>query len=124
MKNNLVALEPKQFPEYAQAITDAGGQMTSVTTSTKALIWTDYSSPEALQAMLNANPQLEWVQLPFAGVDAFAEILKSPIIFTSAKRSYSEPVAEHALALCLALARRSGPFAATCSVFFFGAFGA
>ncbi len=98
--------------------------MTSVTTSTKALIWTDYSSPEALQAMLNANPQLEWVQLPFAGVDAFAEILKSPIIFTSAKRSYSEPVAEHALALCLALARRSGPFAATCSVFFFGAFGA
>ena len=105
MKNNLVALEPKQFPEYVEAITDAGGQVTSVTPSTKALVWTDYSSPGALQEVLNANPQLEWVQLPFAGVDAFGEILKSPIIFTSAKRSYSEPVAEHALALCLALAR-------------------
>ena len=105
MKNNLVALEPRQFPEYAQAIADSGGQVTAITASTQALIWTDYSSPEALQAILIANPQLEWVQLPFAGVDAFGEILKRPIIFTSAKRSYSEPVAEHALALCLSLAR-------------------
>jgi phosphoglycerate dehydrogenase-like enzyme len=105
LKHNLVALEPTQLPDYAQAITDAGGKVSAINKDVTALVWTDYSSPGALQAMLNANPQLEWVQLPFAGVDAFGEILKKPIIFTSAKRSYSEPVAEHALALCLALAR-------------------
>ena len=105
LKNNLVALEPRQFPAYAKAITEAGGQVEAITSEVTALIWTDYSAPEALQALLSANPQLEWVQLPFAGVDAFAEILNNPIVFTSAKRSYSEPVAEHALALCLSLAR-------------------
>jgi phosphoglycerate dehydrogenase-like enzyme len=56
--------------------------------------------------MLKQNPQIEWVQLPFAGVDAFAEILSSPVRFTSAKGSYKEPVAEHALALSLALGRK------------------
>jgi phosphoglycerate dehydrogenase-like enzyme len=45
------------------------------------------------------------VQLPFAGVDAFAEIINRPIRFTSAKGAYREPVAEHALALSLALMR-------------------
>ena len=100
-----MALEPSQLPDYAQAITDAGGEVTAINQDVTALVWTDYSAPGPLQAMLSANPQLEWVQLPFAGVDAFSEILTNPIIFTSAKRSYSEPVAEHALALCLALAR-------------------
>jgi phosphoglycerate dehydrogenase-like enzyme len=57
--------------------------------------------------MLEDNPQLRFVQLPFAGVDAFSQIIaRHPqITFTSAKRSYSEPVAEHALMLCMALGR-------------------
>jgi phosphoglycerate dehydrogenase-like enzyme len=57
--------------------------------------------------MLEDNPQLRFVQLPFAGVDAFSELIaRHPqITFTSAKRSYSEPVAEHALMLCMALGR-------------------
>jgi mutator protein MutT len=55
--------------------------------------------------MLSQNPQIEWVQLPFAGVDAFSEVLALPIRFTSAKGAYRQPVAEHALALCLALGR-------------------
>jgi phosphoglycerate dehydrogenase-like enzyme len=69
------------------------------------LIWTDYSQPEALGILIDENPQLEWVQLPFAGVDAFSEALGKPVRFTSAKGAYAEPVAEHALALCLALGR-------------------
>ena len=55
---------------------------------------------------MSENPQIEWVQLPFAGVDAFAKILSAPVRFTSAKGSYKEPVAEHALALALALGRK------------------
>lgn len=102
---SLVAMEPKTFPEYVQAVSDAGGQVVPLTDSVKGLIWLDYSQPQGLAKLLDENPQIEWVQLPFAGVDAFAEILKRPIRFTSAKGSYREPVAEHALALSLALMR-------------------
>lgn len=100
-----IAMEPKAFPEYEQAVLDAGGQVVPMSPQVKALIWLDYSQPQALAKMLDENPQIEWVQLPFAGVDAFAEILKRPIRFTSAKGSYREPVAEHALALSLAMMR-------------------
>lgn len=100
-----VAIEPKAFPEYLAATAEAGAQVVPLDSTVKALIWLDYSQPQALAELLSQNPQLEWVQLPFAGVDAFAEIIKRPILFTSAKGSYREPVAEHALALSLAMMR-------------------
>lgn len=100
-----VAMEPKQFPEYVQAVQDSGGRVVPLTSDVRALIWLDYSNPTGLEKLLDQNPQIEWVQLPFAGVDAFAEIIKRPIRFTSAKGAYREPVAEHALALSLAMMR-------------------
>lgn len=103
--NNLIALEPKQFPDYLAAIESVGGVVAPLGANVKALVWTDYSQPQALGELLAKNPQIEWVQLPFAGVDAFSDLIQLPPIFTSAKRAYSEPVAEHALALCLALGR-------------------
>ena len=103
--NNFVALEPKQFPAYLEAIESAGAKVVPVSPQVKALVWTDYANPQGLADLLKSNPQLEWVQLPFAGVDAFSEIIHSDPVFTSAKRSYSEPVAEHALMLCMALGR-------------------
>jgi len=62
---------------------------------------------------MTAHPQIEWLQLPWAGVDAFASVLSdlaaqpedSRPVVTSAKGAYSEPVAEHALALTLATLR-------------------
>jgi phosphoglycerate dehydrogenase-like enzyme len=103
---NLVAIEPKSDPAYEQAVVSAGGEVATLSDQVSALIWTDYSAPEKLAQVLEHNPQIEWVQLPFAGVDAFAEILSAPVRFTSAKGSYKEPVAEHALALSLALGRK------------------
>ena len=103
--NNLVALEPKQFPAYVEAIEASGGKVSPLTVDVRALVWTDYSDPESLADAIAKNPQLQWVQLPFAGVDAFSELLELPVTFTSAKRSYSEPVAEHALMLAMALGR-------------------
>jgi phosphoglycerate dehydrogenase-like enzyme len=104
--NNLVAIEPKSFPAYEEAVASAGGLVAPLSDKTRALIWTDYSAPDLLAKVLESNPQLEWVQLPFAGVDAFANLLNAPVRFTSAKGSYKEPVAEHALALALALGRK------------------
>ena len=108
MAKNLIGLEPRRFEAYAAAISAAGGVVSDLSDEVSSLVWTDYSAPDKLATLLEQNPQLEWVQLPFAGVDAFSDIIasNSQIIFTSAKRSYSEPVAEHALMLCMALGRK------------------
>ena len=106
VNRNKVAIEPKSFDEYETAVVAAGAELSPMADDVAALIWTDYARPAALAELLEKNPQLEWVQLPFAGVDAFADVLRHPVKFTSAKGSYREPVAEHALALSLALARK------------------
>jgi phosphoglycerate dehydrogenase-like enzyme len=106
--NNYVALEPRQFEAYAKAIESAGGEIRALSEDVSALVWTDYADPAALARAVTENPQLRWVQLPFAGVDAFCSTISGfpDIVFTSAKRSYSEPVAEHAMMLCMALGRK------------------
>lgn len=71
----------------------------------EAIIWTDYSQPQVLADLLESNTQIQWVQLPFAGVDAFSNVLNHPVRFTSAKGAYRKPVAEHALLLMMALGR-------------------
>ena len=107
MQNNLIGLEPRQFDAYVDAIQTSGGLIAKMGPDVGALVWTDYARPDLLEAMLEENPQLRFVQLPFAGVDAFSKIIAGhpEITFASAKRSYSEPVAEHALMLCMALGR-------------------
>ncbi len=77
---------------------------------TRGLIWLAESDSELLVDTLHAHPGIGWVQLPWAGVDAFAGALAAFAdaprpIFTSAKGAYSDPVAEHALALTLAVLR-------------------
>ena len=106
MANNLVAIEPKSFPEYEKAVELGGAKLSPMGPDVRGLIWTDYSSPAALGELIERNPQLEWVQLPFAGVDAFSKQLDKKVLFTSAKGAYREPVAEHALTLALALGRK------------------
>jgi phosphoglycerate dehydrogenase-like enzyme len=104
--NNFVAIEPRSFPEYEKALELGGAKLSPMGSDVRGLIWTDYSSPAALGELIDRNPQLEWVQLPFAGVDAFAKQLDKKVLFTSAKGAYREPVAEHALTLALALGRK------------------
>jgi phosphoglycerate dehydrogenase-like enzyme len=104
--NNFVAIEPRSFPEYEKALELGGAKLSPMGPDVRGLIWTDYSSPTALGELIDRNPQLEWVQLPYAGVDAFADHLEKKVVFTSAKGAYREPVAEHALMLALALGRK------------------
>lgn len=100
-----VAIAPQVREEFVLAVTSGGADLVELDDTVTGLVWTDYSQPELLRQTLDANPQLDWVQLPFAGVDAFADLFTRAPLFTSAKGAYSEPVAEHALALSLALAR-------------------
>jgi phosphoglycerate dehydrogenase-like enzyme len=80
----------------------AGGGVVVDPSEADVLIWTEPLDGPALGAQLAAAPGIRWVQLPFAGVDAFLSLLDDDRTWTSTKGAYSEPVAEHALALGLA----------------------
>lgn len=105
-----IAILPEPRPIYARAIEAGGGVVAPLSADTRGILWLSDGESAELTTILRANPAIGWVQLPWAGVDGFAEVLaefaddETPV-WTSAKGAYSEPVAEHALALTLAVLR-------------------
>lgn len=89
----------------AEAVTAAGGAVVAPDRA-EALVWSVPRDPGDLADLLAANPGIGWVQLPFAGVDAFLDVLDHDHAWTSGKGAYDQPVAELALALVLATRRR------------------
>ncbi|TFD55407.1 hydroxyacid dehydrogenase [Cryobacterium frigoriphilum] len=104
-----IAILPEATPAFTRAVTDAGGTLAPLSAATRGLVWLSYQRAGELDRVLTENPQVGWVQLPWAGVDAFAGVLaahaRPGLTITSAKGAYAQPVAEHALALTLALMR-------------------
>jgi lactate dehydrogenase-like 2-hydroxyacid dehydrogenase len=101
---------PDDDPMFADAVRAGGGEIAPLSEHTRGLVWLSYGDAQDLVAVLDAHPGIEWVQLPYAGVDAFSHVLAGyadrPLpLWTSAKGAYSQPVAEHALTLALALLR-------------------
>lgn len=91
-----------------QAAQDAGFHVLTDDDGTATdVVMVEMTSPEALAQVLDKNPNLSWVQFPFAGVEPYIPVARKypHITFTSAKGTYAPPVAEHALALTLALMR-------------------
>jgi phosphoglycerate dehydrogenase-like enzyme len=92
------------------AIETGGGEVVDLAEA-EALVWTDTSTDRAvageLADLLAAHPAIHWVQLPWAGVEQYAAfgVFDHEHVWTCAKGAYSEPVAEHALALILASLR-------------------
>ncbi|MEG8036687.1 D-isomer specific 2-hydroxyacid dehydrogenase family protein [Sphingomonas sp. LR61] len=103
-----VAVLPEPTDLHVTAVTEAGGTVAPLDADTRGLVWLDPRDPSGLADALDAAPGIGWVQLPFAGVDAFAHLIQEHgdrVLFTSAKGAYAEPVAEHALALTLGTLR-------------------
>ncbi len=105
-----IAILPEPREPFTGAVQSAGGTVAPLSADTRGIIYLDEKDPNKLLAALEANPEIGWVQLPWAGVDAFAGVLaryagQETPLWTSAKGAYSEPVAEHALALTLGLMR-------------------
>ncbi|WP_258068696.1 NAD(P)-dependent oxidoreductase [Rathayibacter sp. AY1C1] len=103
-----VAVLPRPKPVFAEAVESGGGVVVGLDESPDALLWLSYGRTDELAAVLEEHPSIRWVQLPWAGVDVFAPVLaasRADVVWTSAKGAYAEPVAEHALALVLALLR-------------------
>lgn len=105
-----IAVLPDASSDLARVVERAGGVVAPLDARTRGLVWTASSGSEELLATLRAAPGIGWVQLPWAGVDGVAAALEASRsdgrIWTSGKGVYARPVAEHALALALALLRR------------------
>ena len=108
-----ISVAPTQGQTFVQAIESGGGNVEPLGPHTRGLVWLSEKRSDELQAILREHPGIEWLQLPWAGVDAFSDVLawlatqdphERPVV-TSAKGAYSEPVAEQALALTLACLR-------------------
>lgn len=82
----------------------AGGASLAEPAEAEGLVWVKPTGVAELREILEPNPQIRWVQLPWAGVEEFAAagVFGDGRVWTCGKGVYAEPVAEHALALGLA----------------------
>ncbi|GAA1062211.1 D-isomer specific 2-hydroxyacid dehydrogenase family protein [Agromyces bracchium] len=104
-----IAIVPDADRAFVDAATASGGRVEPLSAATRGLVWTSSAEAERLERILAEHPAISWVQLPWAGVDAFADLLArhrdDGRTWTSAKGAYAQPVAEHALGLALGVLR-------------------
>jgi phosphoglycerate dehydrogenase-like enzyme len=106
-----IALEPVGARGFlADAIVAGGGELVA-TEEAEALVWADALDPGRLPELLARHPRIDWVQLPWAGIEPFVDVLDTDRTWTCGKGVYAEEVAEHALALALAGFRHVGGYA-------------
>ena len=92
------------------AVVDGGGTVVDVEDA-EAIIWAHPTSTGELDDLLDAHPDVRWVQLPWAGIEPFLDVIDRRVVWTNGKGVYAEPVAEHALALLLGGLRHVGAYA-------------
>ncbi len=102
MRAPRIAVLPEGLRPFVRDAVVAGGGVLVPLAEAEALVWVSPTGAAELRALLDTNPQLRWVQLPWAGVEPFATVFDRARIFTAGQGVYAEEVAEHALALALA----------------------
>jgi phosphoglycerate dehydrogenase-like enzyme len=110
----LIAVAPDTRPDmyaaFAEAVRAGGGELASVDDA-RGLVWADPARADAFPEIAARAGRLEWVQLPFAGIEPFATYLDPRYVWTCGKGVYARPVAELALGLALAGMRGLGTYA-------------
>jgi phosphoglycerate dehydrogenase-like enzyme len=108
-----IAVEPAGVRDFLVKAIEAGGGHVVGPGAAQAVVWADTSDHAALAQLLDAHPNLRWVQLVFAGIEPYVDTARAHAdrTWTCAKGVYAEPVAEHALALVLAARRRLDRYA-------------
>ena len=103
-------MEPENWRRDALvAAVELGGGTVCSSKEASALIWAAPEKPELIQNYLSDNH--DWVQLPFAGIEPFINSLDRKRLWTCGKGVYSPAVAEHALAMVLAMKRNLTAYA-------------
>ncbi|KAL9937632.1 hypothetical protein V8E36_003177 [Tilletia maclaganii] len=82
-------------------------QLASRASEFVGVVWLSFSPAGLGEALEAEGSRIKWVQLPSAGIEKQAAVIRAhpETIWTTAKAAYAEPVAEHGLALTLALLR-------------------
>jgi phosphoglycerate dehydrogenase-like enzyme len=108
-----IAVEPRGTRRWLDGAVEDGGGTAVAPEEAGALVWGHHADPDGLGALLDQHPQLAWVQLPWAGIEGYVDVIRryEDRQWTCGKGVYAEPVAEHALALGLAGLRRIGAYA-------------
>jgi phosphoglycerate dehydrogenase-like enzyme len=103
-----LAVVPGPNENLERAVAAGGGKPGPLSDTTTGLIVGGRISGAELSARLMEHPGIGWVQLPSAGIENYAVAIADhpELVWTSAKGVYAQPVAEHVLALTLALLRR------------------
>ncbi|HJM28022.1 MAG: D-isomer specific 2-hydroxyacid dehydrogenase family protein [Acidimicrobiales bacterium] len=103
-RKGLIAVEPDNWRKetLVSATEKAGGTVCPPEQAT-ALIWAAPEQPELLPDYIRDGH--DWVQLPFAGIEPFIDMLDNQRLWSCGKGVYASAVAEHALAMILALKR-------------------
>jgi phosphoglycerate dehydrogenase-like enzyme len=89
-------------PGIRDAVVTGGGVLVEAPTDAEGLIWLDPTDPSQLAPVLAAGPGIQWIQLPWAGIEPFRGHLAPDRVWTSGKGVYADPVAEMVLAMLLA----------------------
>ena len=106
-----LAIAPDSSPAWVTDAVVAGGGEVVAPNEATALVWTAARDREGLEQLLKENDHLEWVQVPFAGIENFVPIIDDSRTWTCGKGVYSEPVAEHVVSLALAGMRNIAQYA-------------
>ena len=91
---------PVMYDAFAAAVRDAGGEVADLADA-QALIWADPYAAGTYPEVIAAAPSVEWVQLPYAGIEPFLDYLDTRFTWTCAKGVYADPVAEWVMAALL-----------------------
>ena len=83
------------------AVEEAGGTVVPIEQAS-ALMFADPMAADAFRGILDPAPNVEWVQLPYAGIETFSHNLDTDRIWTCGKGVYAAPVAEWILTALLA----------------------
>jgi len=94
---HLIAVEPSSRPDMhaamSAAVQEAGGTVAPVEEAS-ALMFADPFAADAFPAILERGEGVEWIQLPYAGIETFDHHLDADHVWTCGKGAYAAPVAE------------------------------
>ena len=97
-----IALAPEGERTWLADAVRAGGGEVVPPEEAEGVVWASTGGADDLAALLRAHEGIDWVQLPWAGIEPFVPVLDEDHTWTCGKGVYAVPVAEHALTLGLA----------------------
>jgi phosphoglycerate dehydrogenase-like enzyme len=111
-----IASLPELTPEWMLDAGVVGGAQVVAVDEADTVIWGGSVPPDRLgELIVEHGERLEWIQLPWAGVEPYLDLLDTDRVWTCAKGAYGDDVAEMVLALLLAGRRGNGAYARSTS---------